>query len=500
LEKVSEIKRDENGIIRDNMIIKGNNLLALHSLKKQFAGKVKLIYIDPPFNTSNDEFTYNDNFNHSTWLTFMKNRLQISKDLLHISGCIFIHIDYIEFAYLKVLCDEVFGVENFVQIISVKTATPAGFKVVNPGPINVTEFVLMYTKDKKSFNFRKGYVEAPYQKDYKYYITNPEDLPETWNISNVKNKALDLLGFASEKEIKDKYGSEIATLLINKKIEQFVLENPSIVFATYGPHKPSKILKELIDQSKENPDSIVYKDRENDSPFILKNGRLFAFYDKKLKEIDGKITSTQLLTDFWADLSWDTLSFEGGVTLKNGKKPERLLKRIIEVFSDENALILDYFLGSGTTAAVAHKMGRQYIGVEQLDYGENDSVNRLQNVINGDQTGISKSVNWQGGGDFIYFELAKWNEKAREEILACNSLEELESLFDILYEKYFLNYNLKIKEFKEKVIKEDNFLKLSLDEQKKMFLRDSVLLRKTKNLHHYFITTRYNHGIYKISL
>jgi len=469
-EKVKELKRDKDGTIRENLIIKGNNLLALYSLKEQFSGKVKLIYIDPPYNTDGDSFKYNDSFNHSTWLTFMRNRLQISKDLMHKSGCIFIHIDYIEFAYLKVLCDEVFGVENFVQIISVKTATPAGFKVVNPGPINVTEFVLMYTKDKKSFNFRKGYVEAPYQKDYKYYITNPDNSPESWIISDVKTKAIEILGFTSEKEIKEKYGSGIANFIIDKKIEHFVLENASIVFATYGPHKPSEILKELISQSNKNPESIVYQEREDNSPFIIKNGRLFAFYDKKLNEIDGKLTSTQLLTDFWSDLSWDTLSFEGGVTLKNGKKPERFLKRIIEVFSDDDAIILDFYLGSGTTAAVAHKMKRHYIGVEQLDYGENDSVVRLKNVINGDQSGVSKLVNWQGGGDFVCAELAKWNEEAKEKILKAKSLTELEKLFDELYERYFLNYNVKTKEFKEKILKEKGFKNLSLDEQRNLFV------------------------------
>ena len=138
--------------------------------------------------------------------------------------------------------------------------------------------------------------------------------------------------------------------------------------------------------------------------------------------------------------------------------------------TEKNDIVLDYHLGSGTTCAVAHKMGRQYIGIEQLDYGENDSVVRLQNVINGDQSGISKSVQWQGGGDFIYFELAKWNETAKEKILSCESLEELETFFDEMYERYFLNYNLKIKEFKEKVLQEENFRNLSLDEQKKIFV------------------------------
>lgn len=458
-----QFNRNENGTITDNLIIKGNNLLALHSLKKEFAGKVKLIYIDPPYNTDGDSFQYNDSFNHSTWLTFMKNRLNVAKELLHKSGCLFIHIDYIEFAYLKVLCDEVFGGENFVQIISVKTATPAGFKVVNPGPVNVTEFVLMYTKNKKDYKFKKGYIEAPYQKDYKYYIANREDQYSKWIISDVKTKALELLNVENEKKLKDEYGKEIASIILDKKIEQFVMDNPSIVFATYGPHKPAGILKELIQESKSRPDDIVYHEREGTSPFILKAGRLLAFYDKKLQEIDGKLVSTQLLTDFWSDLSWDTLSFEGGVEFKNGKKPEKFLKRIIEVYSNEGDLILDYHLGSGSTCAVAHKLGRQYIGIEQLDYGKNDSVVRLKNVVNGEQGGISKSVNWQGGGSFVYLELKKYNQTFIEKIEEAQDSEYLLTIWEEMKTKSFLNYNIDIKKQEQYL---EDFKLLNLKEQK----------------------------------
>ena len=167
---------------------------------------------------------------------------------------------------------------------------------------------------------------------------------------------------------------------------------------------------------------------------------------------------------------WQGIAKEGGVVLKNGKKPEALIQRMLDISTQPNDIVLDYHLGSGTTAAVAHKMGRQYIGIEQMDYIEDLAVTRLNNVINGDTSGISKSVDWKGGGDFIYCELAKWNEKAKEEILDCNSLDELIVVFKNLSNKYFLNYNFKIKEFNNKIIKEDNFKKLSLDEQKKMFI------------------------------
>lgn len=465
---LDQFNRNGSGTITDNLIIKGNNLLALHSLKEEFAGIVKLIYIDPPYNTDGDSFQYNDSFNHSTWLTFMKNRLNVAKELLHKSGCIFIHIDYIECAYLKVLCDEVFGVENFVQIISVKTATPAGFKVVNPGPVNVTEFVLMYTKNKKEYNFKKGYVEAPYQKDYKFYIVNPDEHYSNWIISEVKTKALELLDVQNEKELKDKYGNEIASIILEKKIEQFVMENSSIVFATYGPHKPAGILKELIQESKSRPDDIIYHERGGNSPFILISGRLLAFYDKKIQEIDGKLVSTQLLTDFWSDLSWDTLSFEGGVDFKNGKKPEKFLKRIIEVYSNDGDLIVDYHLGSGSTCAVAHKLNRQYIGIEQLDYGDNDSVVRLKNVLNGEQGGISKSVNWQGGGNFVYLEIKKYNQTFIEQVEEAKNSEALFKVWEHMKAKSFLNYNVDIQEHEKHI---EEFEADTLDIQKQLLIK-----------------------------
>ena len=182
------------------------------------------------------------------------------------------------------------------------------------------------------------------------------------------------------------------------------------------------------------------------------------------------VTKKQYSNFYNFEKDYNTVSNQGGTSFRNGKKPEQLLQFLISVFTSESDIVLDYHLGSGTTAAVAHKMKRQYIGIEQLDYGENDSVVRLQNVINGDQTGISKSVNWQGGGSFVYLELAKQNETALEQISACKSLEELTELFDELCSKYFLHYNVRVKEFR-KEIESERFKQLNLKQQKEMFSR-----------------------------
>jgi adenine-specific DNA-methyltransferase len=152
-------------------------------------------------------------------------------------------------------------------------------------------------------------------------------------------------------------------------------------------------------------------------------------------------------------------------------KPEMLLYNLIGCYSEEDDVILDYHLGSGTTAAVAHKMNRQYIGIEQMDYVETVSVERLKKVIDGEQGGITKSVNWQGGGSFIYLELAKNNQNAIEQIQSCESYEDLMAFFDKMCTTYFLHYNVKVKEFREVICKEENFKKLTLDQQKVMFAK-----------------------------
>jgi len=456
--KATEIKST------DNLIIKGNNLLALHSLKKRFTEKVKLIYIDPPYNTGGDSFNYNDRFNHSSWLTFMKNRLEVARDLLREDGVIFVHIDYLEQAYLKVLMDEVFGRSNFIQIISMKTATPAGFKVVNPGPVNVTEFLIMFAKNRDKYVHKRGYVEDTYQKDYRSVILNKNEDPKKWKIISIKDAALKEAGFENEKEFLQKYGKEVGNILLEKRIIEFANKNADRVFATYGPHKPSKVLSDLIKKSEENKDKIIHSEREDNTDYYLLNGRLLAFYSNKLQDLDGRKVPTQLLTDFWSDLSWDSLSLEGGVTLKNGKKPERLLKRIIELTTEKGDIVLDFFVGSGTTCAVAHKMNRQYIGIEQIDYEKNDVLARLKNVIEGDPTGISKSVTWTGGGSVIYCELMEWNQKFVNHIQSAKTNEEIKKIWNEMKEKSFLSYNLNLKEFDKNA---SDFVDLSLDDQKK---------------------------------
>lgn len=448
----------------DNFIIKGNNLLALHSLKKKYAGKVKLIYIDPPYNTGSDEFGYNDNFNHSSWLTFMKNRLEVAKTLLSDKGCIFVHIDHHELYYIGVLLDSIFGVENKVQVISAKTATPAGFKTVNPGPIDVTEYILFYTKHKNSFTFKKAYVPVDYNKNYNLVLNRNDDVTK-WKFTLIKDAMLQSLGFASETEAKSKYGKMWKTLK-SQLIAQYAFDHAEDVVSVRDPHKPTDTVKALMKKSKELG-HVIEQVREDGTSSYFYNGGALAFYSNKMQIIDGEKCITELLTDFWNHISWAGIANEGGVKLKNGKKPEKLIKQIIEMTTSEKDLVVDFHLGCGTTAAVAHKMNRQYIGIEQLDYGKNDSKIRLKNVIDGDKTGISKAVGWQGGGSFVYCELAKANDRFADEIEQAETSEQLKDIWGRMKATDYLNYKVDIKEVDANA---ESFDGLSLEDQKRFLI------------------------------
>ncbi|PTJ03203.1 hypothetical protein BU046_11190 [Staphylococcus simulans] len=423
------------------------------------------MYIDPPYNTGNDSFNYNDRFNHASWLTFIKNRLEIAKELLSLDGVIFVQCDHHELSYLNILMDEIFGSENKIQVISCKTSAPAGFKTVNPGPIDVTEYILYYAKDKSKVKFKKGYVPVNYDNNYNKYIENINQSPDKWIIKPIVDKFYETENIMNNKHAKEVWGTEWK-LVRDKGVENFALENAERVVSIRDPHNPTEKLKNLLKESKKSNEIIEVK-REIGSIYLYKGGSL-AFYKNKLKNIDGQLTPTELLTDLWTDISWAGIANEGKVKLKNGKKPEKLLKRIIELSTNEKDIILDFFMGSGTTQAVAHKMNRQYIGIEQMDYIKTISAPRLHNVIEGEQSGISKALKWNGGGSFIYAELAKENQEIVECIINCDNKEELSQQIDRLLDNGILNYEVDFDKFTNT---KKEFNELKLEDQKEVLIR-----------------------------
>lgn len=254
----------------DNLIIKGNNLLAISSLLKRYEGRIKCIYIDPPYNTGSDEFKYNDSFNHSTWLLFMKNRLEQAKKMLTTDGAIFVQIDHHEVGYINVLMDEIFGIENKVQIISIKTASPAGFKTVNPGPIDVTEYILFYTKKKACFKFKKAYVPVDYNKNYNLVVYKASNI-EDWVFTPIKQVVMQEAGFSSDKEAKNVYGDSWKVILQNL-ISNYAFNHAENVVSIRDPHKPTETVKQLMEQSKNSKFVLTYEKEDGQTAYIYKGG------------------------------------------------------------------------------------------------------------------------------------------------------------------------------------------------------------------------------------
>ncbi len=454
--KISEIKS------KDNLVIRGNNLLALHSLKSNFSGQINLIYIDPPYNTGTDSFTYNDRFNHSSWLTFMKNRLEIAHLLLHEHGSIFISIDQNELGYLLVLMDELFGTENRRNIVTIKRSAVSGAKVINPGVVNVSEYVIIYSKSEiwtHNVIYRKRNRDDRYSK----YIENMDQGFENWEFITILDALSKKTGIVKSK-LKKHIGADY-----EKKIDEFVLDNVKKVvrFADMDEDSVSQEAAELKKKSLKQPKKMFYLDRGEKEDYYIKNGQVLLFYKDRVKEIGGKLDFAEPLSDIWQDVLPNDLHNEGGVKLKKGKKPEKLIGRIIEIATNKNDLVLDFFLGSGTTAAVAHKLGRQYIGIEQIDYGENDCVVRLKNTVNGEQSGVSKDLKWNGGGDFVYCKLMELNQKFVNDIQKAKSKKELEKIWKLINEKGFLSYKLDLIQFDKNV---SDFNKIDLLTQKKFLI------------------------------
>ena len=434
--------------ITDNLIIKGNNLLALHTLKKEFAGKVKLIYIDPPFNTGNDTFKYNDKFNHSAWLTFMKNRLEIAYELLKDDGAIFVHCDDNEQAYLKVLLDDIFGSDNFLNTLSVFTKVSAGASGGGEDKKlkkNI-EYIHIFTKNNSYFSsfypvYKKTELEA--------YITQMKQDGKSFKYTNV------LVDSGKEtyyKTIKDGSGDDI---VINKvddykitTINQLAKEENLSIQEVYDKYF-DKVMTTTNAQTSIRTRVWEATDNENNmytATYTPKSGRnkgkrtklifsgkqkvLFIWLkDTAVKE--GKKTyKKEKIGTFWDGFSWINVTKEGQVKFESGKKTEGLIQRVIEMASDENDIVLDFFMGSGTTQATALKMKRRFIGIEQMDYINEISVPRLQKVIDGEQGGISKDVNWQGGGSFVYAELFPKNMGYLQDVIHAKDLEELKSVYE----------------------------------------------------------------------
>lgn len=426
LEDVSNSYGDPSS---DNMLIHGDNLIALQALQQDYAGKIKCIYIDPPYNTGNAFEFYDDDVEHSIWLSLMRDRLILLRELLADEGSIWIQIDDEEQAYLKVLCDEVFGRRNFINTISVNMKNNAGASGGGEDKKlkKNCEFILVYAKNYEELTpFKSAY---DYTEMYQVVLQYREQ-GKNWHYTSV-------LVNPGEKEYAgsttDGNGDEIKLYkrknTIIKSIKQ-IMDDESIseeeAYYKYGQFifeakdAQSSIRKRVIEAKKEyglvdDIISIEYvpktgKNKGNLYEQFYKGDscRLFAWLKDISEVIDGVLYKKDKQGTYWDfTASINNLTKEGGVQFPSGKKPEALVGRIFSMTTEESDLVLDSFLGSGTTAAVAQKMKRHWICIELGDHAYSLCKQRLDRVIDGEDTGgITKDEKWQGGGGYHFYELA----------------------------------------------------------------------------------------------
>lgn len=368
----------------DNLIIKGDNLSVLQQLVKRYANKVKLIYIDPPYNTGNNSFLYKDKMPRHEWLNQIQERLKLAKTLLTDDGFIFVQCDDNEQAYLKVMMDELF---YYKETIVVKTSTPSGVNAINVKRgehlFKLKEYILCYGKHSNNIcRFNPIFIRSKYNHNYCYEL------------------------------IKDEHGYKINNLkktLKTEELEQYCLNNPDNIYSIEtNNQKASNKLKEKLEQSKFSNQLSEYVTKDGRT-LLLYNGGVLTSLKERIVQQNGKNYFGILISDLWDDEIFQSNIHDGGVSFKNGKKPEKLLERIIQLATNQNDLVLDFYLGSGTTIAVAHKLQRRFIGIEIMEHQINLCLERMQRVISGlDNTGISKNTNYKkasNNNSFVFINL-----------------------------------------------------------------------------------------------
>lgn len=399
-----------------NMLIHGDNLLALKSLEKDYTGKIKCIYIDPPYNTKNAYEHYNDNLEHSIWLSLMYERMNLLNKLLCSSGTIWVSVDDSESHYLKIMMDEIFGRHNFLGDIAYERSGTAGLGQGGSFLVNTRESILVYAKDKTKMEIKEAKTYKPLDK---------ETMKRYSSILENEGIRVEYLRF------KDSSGNDV----IIYKHKDYIINNISIknfekrkteiyneynnyyekIFRTTNPQSENTFQHKIIDSfDTKGLYSVIYtptrgKFKGIKTTLYYNNKELFAWLKSSAVIQNGQIVKTNKMSDFWRneDIPKANIANEGGVEFKRNKKPEALIKQILDISTNNGDYVLDSFLGSGTTCAVAQKMNRKWIGIEMGNHIYTHCIPRLNSVINGtDVLGISKLVNWNGGGGYKFYELA----------------------------------------------------------------------------------------------
>ena len=421
-----------------NFLIKGNNLLTLHSLRRYF-GTVKCVCIDPPYNKGGDDFDYNDSFNHSTWLTFMKSRLEMAKHLLEKNGTIFIFCDDNEQAYLRVLCDEIMGRQSFMATVVWAHSDNSN----NDAKTFSTDhnYILVYSRNEKwqSLKAERG-------EDNASHFSNPDDDPRgPWFDGNPVNSPKPRANLMYD--LKAPNGNVIKHPPNGWRWEKATLDAKMDAGEIYFNDAQTGIKRiTYLLEMKALPPSTLWQISEDTEWFDL----------EETGHTRGAKTEQKAL-------------FKGLATddLFKTPKPEKVIQKILSISTREDDLVVDFFSGSGTTAAVAMKMKRRFIAIEQMDYIETFALPRLIQVAKGEQGGISKDFSWKGGGSFIYCELAKANQVFIDQIEQAADSAALSDVWKSMQERAFLSYNVDVKRIDANA---ETFKELAFADQKRFLV------------------------------
>jgi adenine-specific DNA-methyltransferase len=384
----------------DNWLIRGDNLPVLRALEPELAGRVQCVYIDPPYNTGQVFAHYDDGAPHDRWLADIRARLAVLHRLLADSGTLFVHIDDNELAYLITAADEIFGRANRIAVITFKQSSVSGPKAVNAGFVSTASFIVVYARRRAAWRSHRVHAATARDRRYTKYIANIDDPPEQWQLVPLRQ------AFARARGLDPK---QVRGAACEEALEAFVLESAHRVVRTarIAARDVGEPARRVLARSAELPGVVLRAERPGREDMYFLGGEQLIFYAAKVREVDGRKVTAQALSTIWDDLLPNNLHNEGAVAFSHGKKPELLLKRCLDVATAPGDLVLDCFAGSGTTAAVAHKMGRRWIAVELGPQAETVCLPRLRAVVDGrDPSGATAATGWRGGGGFRFFRLA----------------------------------------------------------------------------------------------
>lgn len=412
---IEDITKSYGDSDTENMLIHGDNLLALKALENDYVGKIKCVYIDPPYNTGNAFEHYDDDLEHSIWLDMLYKRIQIIHSLLSEEGSLWISIDSTEGHYLKVMCDEIFGRSNFVSDITYEKSNVTGLG--QGGAIfNTGEKILVYKKNILNFNevLATEKLSKKTMQRYRKYILSEgkKELVEEFN--SVSNGLPVRIYKHINYEIGDISLKDFEKREIEIRSQYYEFFNT--IFRTYVVQSENEFQNALMARMDKNSlYSVEYipsrgRNKGKETTLFYYNAELCAWL-KDTAFLEGKdVVKTTKLSNVWKndDIPKADLGNEGGVAFPRSKKPEKLIERILSIATNEGDLVLDSFLGSGTTATVAHKMGRRYIGIELGNHCYSHCKTRLDRVIDGeDKSGVTSLYGWNGGGGYKFYELAE---------------------------------------------------------------------------------------------